>query len=142
MSRGLLPGGLRNRRLCVQFSLVPLEDHMCKYGLLHETQALVVVNTASARRQGATFYRSEAGAIFAPQQVPANCIVTVTNLASRAIIFEATQQCKSPEEENIDGQATKRRKCSIAAVDCLRCRALLPIGTVLCPNCMLRSFGL
>ena len=145
LSRGLLPGGLRHGRLCVEFSLVPpLGDHLCKYGRFHETPALVAVNVADATRQGVSFYRSEAGAIFAPQGVPANCIVTVTNLASKVILFEFQ------EVEDSDEQATKRRKCCTSEsstalhllpgkpVACVRCRALLPVGTPLCPNCMLR----
>lgn len=153
MSRGLLPGGLRtDERQCVHFAAVPFDDPRYKYGMRHTSEAVVVVDTNKAEAQGVEFFKSEAGAILTPQPVSVDCIVAVTNRRSGALFFER----RRPPAEHEEGPSKKKARTSLPPapprvpappepepedttnwLSCRVCSDVLPIGTLLCMNCLM-----
>ena len=155
MIRGLLPGGLRRDRQCLQFS--PYEGHR---KMRTESAALVVVDTAKALDHGVRFYLAESGAILTPHVVPRDCFQIVMNLSSGAILFDGTGLASTQDQEPAgpdaeppaQPQPPQRTGDSSsdtsdheellediqppATIACVGCRDLLPLGTLLCHNCI------
>jgi len=87
MEEGILPGGPRQERKHVHCSPYRQSDPRCGAGMRPDVDVLIYVNIKMSIREGYTWYRSSAGAIFAPQTVNKRYFDKIVDIRARLVLW-------------------------------------------------------